>query len=158
MRRLVIILILLGSLGLPGAAAAAGTAVTGRVVKVLPLLLNLQGHDALSPSLFDRDAYQAYLRLHTNEISAVRYDVLWKASGPAGARLKVRVELRSIAPDGRPLLQNFEAAETMPGWWGRWTSLNLAGDDYKKLRNVVAWRATLWSGDQLLGEQRSFLW
>ena len=52
------ILLLLGSLS----AASASDAVTGRVVKVLPLLLDLKGQDAISPSLYDRDAYQAYLR------------------------------------------------------------------------------------------------
>src|SRR5437899_2397501 len=35
------------------------TAATGRIIKVLPHLLDLQGHHALSPSLYDRDAYQA---------------------------------------------------------------------------------------------------
>jgi len=151
-------LVLLGSLVLVPAAPAAEAAVTGRVVKVLPLLLNLHGQDALSPSLFERDAYQNYLRQHTNEVSAVRYDVLWKASGAAATNLTLRVELRAVAPDGRPVLKNLETNAPPTGFFGRWTSFNLAGDDYKKLGAVVAWRATVWSGDRLLGAQQSFLW
>jgi hypothetical protein len=32
------------------------------------------------------------------------------------------------------------------------------GDAYKQFGEVTAWRVSLWSGDQLLGEQKSFLW
>jgi len=144
--------LLLGSL-----SAFASEAVTGRVVKVLPLLLDLKGHDAISPSLFDRDAYQAYLRKHTNEISAVRFDILWKASDAAGAKLKLRVELRGIGEHGLPTQTVLEQTVS-PGIFSRWTSLPLAGADYKKFGALIAWRATLWDGDEMLGEQKSFLW
>ena len=39
---------------------------------------------AKSPSLFDRDAYQAYLREHTNEVSAMRFDIQWQAAKADG--------------------------------------------------------------------------
>ena len=153
-------LVLLGSLVLAllaQTAPAAEAEVSGRVIKSLPLLLNLQGHDALSPSLFDRDAYQKYLREHTNEVSAVRYDVLWKAAG-AATNLTVRLELRAVAADGRPVLKNLETNAPPTGYFGRWTSFKLSGDDYKTLGTVVAWRATVWSDGRMLGAQQSFLW
>jgi len=153
MRRLFVILLLLGSL----ATANASGAVTGRVIKVLPLLLNTNGCDAVSPSLYDRDAYQAYLRQHTNEISAIRLAVWWKASNAGDAKLKLRVELRGAARGDAPRLTILEQAVT-PGYFRRWTSLTLAGADYKKFGELVAWRATLWSDDRLLAEQKSFLW
>jgi hypothetical protein len=153
MRRLLVILLLLGSLS----AAFASDAASGRVVKVLPLFLDRQSRDAISPSLYDRDAYQAYLRQHTNEISAVRFDVLWKASNAGGAKLKLRVELRGVGAGGLPRQTTLEQAVTA-GYFRRWTSLTLAGADYKNSGELVAWRATLWSDDQLLGEQKSFLW
>src|ERR1017187_5324807 len=98
MRRFLVILLLLGSLS----ATFASDAASGRVVKVLPLLLDLQGRDPVWPSLYDRDAYQVYLRQHTNEISAIRFDVLWKVSNAKGAKLKLRVELRGIGAGGLP--------------------------------------------------------
>jgi len=153
MRRLLVISLLLGSLS----ATFASDAASGRVVKVLPLLLDLKGRDAVSPSLYDRDAYQVYLRQHTNEISAIRFDVLWKASNAKGAKLKLRVELRGIGPGGLPRQTTLEQSVT-PGFFRRWTSLTLGGADYKNSGELVAWRATLWSDDQLLGEQKSFLW
>ena len=153
MRRFWLALFLLGSLS----AAFASNAVSGRVVKVLPLLLDLKGRDAVSPSLYDRDAYQAYLRLHTNDISAIRFDVLWKASNAGGEKLKLRIELRGVGAGGLPRQKTLEQSVT-PGFFHRLTSLVLGGADYKNFGNLVAWRATLWSDDRLLGEQKSFLW
>ncbi|HEY4416640.1 MAG TPA: hypothetical protein VGO57_13200 [Verrucomicrobiae bacterium] len=130
----------------------------GRVLKVLPLLLDHQGRDSTSPSLFDRDAYQLQLREHlTNEVSGVRFDVQWKAAKTTGQKLKIRVEARGVAVDGKPTWQTFET-NGVAGFFSRWTKFTLAGDDYKKIGTVVSWRATLWDGDQLLGEQKSFLW
>ena len=166
MRRFLTILLLLGSLAAASAndavtgasrAAAAPAAKTGRVVKVLPLFLDLKGHDAISPSLFDRDAYQAFLRQHTNEISAIRFDVLWKASNLKDAKLKLRAELRGIGEHGLPRQTALEK-EVTPAFFRSWNSLKLEGDDLKKFGSLVAWRVTLWNGDQLLGEQKSFLW
>jgi len=139
--------------GLPRQSEAAA----GRVLKVLPLFLDLKGHDAVSPSLFDRDAYQAHLRLHTNEVSAIRFDVLWKASNLKGARLKLRAELRGVGERGLPRQTAIEK-EVTPAFFRSWASLKLEGDELRNLGSLVAWRVTLWDGDQLLGEQKSFLW
>jgi hypothetical protein len=153
MRRLLMILLLLSSLS----AAVASDVATARIVKVLPLLLDLEGRDAISPSLYDRDAYQAYLRQHTNEISAVRFDVLWKASNGVGAKLKLRVELRGVGANNLPRQITLEQ-DVKPKFFRRWTSLALSGVGYKNFGTIVAWRATLWSGNRMLGEQKSFLW
>ena len=150
------LLIFLVSLGLVAAARAADP-VTGQIVKVLPFLLDQQGRDAKSPSLFDRDAYQAYLREHTNEVSAIRFDVLWKAVKAPDEKIKILVELRGIGAGGVPKLKVLEA-DAGPEPSRQWTGLPLAGEDYKNFGAVVAWRATLWNGGQMLGEQKSFLW
>ena len=153
MRRLLMILLLLGSLSV----ASAVDTIAGSVVKVLPLFLDLKGHDAVSPSLFDRDSYQFYLRQHTNEVSAVRFDVLWKATKAKDLKLKLRAELRGVGAGGLPK-QTILEQEVVPKFFRSWTSLTLGGDDYKNFGEVVAWRVTLWNGEQLIGEQKSFLW
>ena len=153
MRRLLLSLLLLGSLS----TAFAGEAAAGRVVKVLPLFLDVQGHEALSPSLYDRDAYQAYLGRHTDLRSAVRFDVLWKASHTGEANLKLQVELRGLGQKGMPRQATLQQPVT-PHFFRHWNSLTLGGADYKDFGELVAWRVTLWSGEQCLGEQKSFLW
>jgi len=153
MRRFFVTLLLLGSL----ASAFAAGAVTGRIVKVLPLLLDLKGHDAISPSLFDRDAYQFYLRQHTNDISAIRFDVLWKSANAPDAGLKLRLELRGVGTGGLPNQTTLERSVS-PGYFRRWNTLTLGGAEYKNFGELIAWRATLWSGEQMISEQKSFLW
>ncbi len=153
MRALMILLALLGAM----VAAHAADAVTGRVVKVLPFLLDAQGRNATSPSLFDRDAYQAYLRQHTNQISAVRFDVLWTATKAPAEKIMIAVELRGDGTNSVPKLKTLETDVT-PGSFRKWTEIPLAGDDYKNFGPVLAWRVTLWDGGRMLGEQKSFLW
>jgi len=140
------------------AVSFSAVAATGRVVKVLPHFLDLKGRHALSPSLYDRDAYQAQLRQHPEQRSALRFDVHWRASGASG-KLKLRAELRGTTQGNLPSETKLET-ELGPGknTLSRWTSLTLAGRAYKTFGEVTAWRVTLWDGEQLVGEQKSFLW
>lgn len=139
------------------AVSSATDTMTGNIVKVLPLFLNLQGHDALTPSLYDRDAYQVHLRAHTNEVSGMRFDVLWSTANAIRTNLLLRVELRGIGHAGVPNQTNLEQIVT-PHYFRHWTSLPLTGADFEKFGVVVAWHATLWSGETRLSEQKSFLW
>jgi hypothetical protein len=149
-------------LGLAGAfflASVPVRAATGRVVKVLPEYLDLQGRNSISPSLYERDAYQALLRMHPERRSGIRFYVHWKIKGPAWEPLKVRLEIRGGAQGRLPATQTLEEPiRTTRGWLRHWTEITLKGDEYKKFGDVAAWRVTLWEGSQQLGEQHSFLW
>ncbi|HOX56707.1 MAG TPA: hypothetical protein P5205_10675 [Candidatus Paceibacterota bacterium] len=140
------------------AAALCAPAANGRVIKVLPQFLDLKGRNSLTPGLFERDSYQARLRNHTNECSGMQFKVQWKTSGRPVAPLRVQVELRGVARGDFPrqlvLTQSVEPRK----WFSRWATVPLVGQDYKDFGEVTAWRATLWEGNRLLGEQRSFLW
>ena len=153
MRALLILIIALG------AAAARADAVPGRILKVLPFLVDQQGRIAKSPSLFDRDAYQAYLRLHTNDVAALRYDVLWKAPKAPAESWKIAVELRGVGTNGTPKLVTLETNVVYgKGAFGQWTSIPLADDAFRNFGGVAAWRVRLWKGGQMFSEQQSFLW
>jgi hypothetical protein len=149
-------LILLAALSVAVAASAAD-AVSGRIVKVSPFLVDQQGRIALSPSLFDRDAYQAILRLQATNVSALRFDVLWLASKAPAEKIKIAVEVRGIGTNSVPKLQTLET-NVAPGTFRRWTAIPFAGQAYHDFGRVVAWRVTLWDDDRLLSEQKSFLW
>jgi len=142
------------------AATLSAGAATGRVVKVLPHYLDLKGRHTLSPSLYDRDAYQAQLRQHPEQRSGMRFDVQWRGRGAAGTTLKLRAELRGSVKGNLPSqkILETEVKVGIAGTASRWTSLKLTGDDYQKIGEVSAWRVTLWEGNQLLAEQKSFLW
>lgn len=152
-RSLKLLLVLLG-LGWTVSAFAA----SGQILKVLPHFLDLKGRHALSPSLYDRDAYQAQLRNHPEQRSGVRFDVQWKAAGDAGKTLKLRIELRGMAKGDLPRRTVLEKEVRSTARWSRWTGLPLTGEDYKAFGEVTAWRVTLLDGETVLSEQQSFLW
>ena len=154
MRRLLIWLALVGGLAVAWSAQAA----TGRVIKVLPQFLDLKGRNSLSPSLHERDIYQAMLREHTNLCSGMRFNVQWKTKGQAVAPVQVRVELRGVAHGDFPKQLVLEKPVQPGGRFSHWTELDLVGEPYKSFGQVTAWRVTLWEGTRLLGEQKSFLW
>lgn len=139
------------------AMALAASAATGKVIKVLPFFLDLKGRHALSPSLYDRDAYQAQLRKSPELRSAMRFDVRWKVRNGGFEPQKLRLELRGTAEGNLPRQATLEQ-ELKRDDKGDWTSLYLRGEEYKKLGEVTAWRVTLWEGDRIIGEQKSFLW
>ena len=152
MRRFAFIL-LLGVLGFVLPAAAD----SGKIIKVLPQFLDSNGRAAKSPSLFDRDAYQAWLRENPKQRAGMRYAVQWKAKETFGA-LKLRVELRGMAEGKLPQEKTIEKQLESADRFSHWDNLELKGEDYKSFGEVTAWRVTLWSGDTLVDEQTSFLW
>ncbi len=154
MHRSLIWLLLAGCL----AAAASAQAATGRVVKVLPQFLDAKGRNSTSPSLYERDAYQAYLRQHTNQIAGMKFHVQWKTKGAPSGTLKLKVEMRGIVRGGVPEELVLEEPVKPGRWFTHWTGILVSGEQYRKLGELSAWRVTLWDAGQLLGEQRSFLW
>src|SRR5258708_3338673 len=133
-------------------------AATGRIIKVLPHFLDLKGRHALSPSLYERDAYQAWLREHPSECSGLRFDVQWTSRRAGNSPLKLRVEVRGVVRQGRPQQAVIEQPLVFKGWLSQWNSFPLTGKEYLSVGEVTAWHVTLWEQDRLLGEQKSFLW
>ena len=146
--------IILGCLLVAFLATQAGAA-PARILKVLPQFLDLEGRHALSPSLYDRDAYQAELRAHPEKVSGMRFAVQWSAKEQRA--FKLRIELRGIrhAETTRAVV---EESVRYRGLFTPWANPALTGDAYKKFGALTAWRATLWDGENLVAEQKSFLW
>jgi hypothetical protein len=138
------------------AAPALGDA-TGRILKVLPHHVDRQGRIALSPSLFERDAYQALLRKERALCDGLRFDVQWKTSGTTTNSLRLRLELLTTSSTkSKPVI--LEIPVQARSRWSRWSHIPLRGEAYRTAGELIAWRATLLAGDTLLAEQKSFLW
>lgn len=138
-------------------APAAFAEVPGKIVKVLPHLLDAQGRHTVSPSPFDRDAYQFHLRTHRDLVSGARFDIQWKAKQARTLPLKMRLELlTTTSTKDRPLV--FEQPVVAKSGSARWAKMPVVGEDFRKAGELIAWRVTLWTGDTMLAEQKSFLW
>jgi hypothetical protein len=133
-------------------------AAEGSVLKVLPQFLDKKGLASVSPRLYNRDAYQALLRRIPARRSTLRFAVQWKAKAPETEPLKLRVELIGAALTNAPQRTMLEHPVRQHHWFSHWTNLTLSREQYKSFGDVTAWRVTLWDGDKLLGEQKSFLW
>lgn len=144
--------LLLASLWLAGLPAHAAEA--GRILKVLPQYLDLKGRASLSPSLYDRDAYQEQLRNNPDQRSGVVFHIRWEAE----KELKMLIEARGVIRGKTPSDITLEQPVSKHGGFGNWTKITITGDDFKKLASLTAWRVSLWDGDQLVSEQKSFLW
>ncbi len=135
---------------------AAAESAPLRIKKVLPHLIDTKGRNSISPSLFERDAYQAYLRTHPRECAGIRFDVLWSGDR-RDKNLRLRLETRGGQND-KIRVEVLESAIRKTGWFNTWSSLVLRDEAYKNFGELVAWRATLWEGDKQIAEQKSFLW
>lgn len=145
-------LVCIGGLMVWGAVAWADSA---QIKKLLPHFLDREGRHALSPSLYERDAYQAYLFGHPELRGGLQFDLLFRA--PASAGLMVRLELRGTKNE-KPTVANLEASSFKHKGGRRWKVLSLRGKEYEQFGELMAWRVTLWDGVRLLAEQKSFLW
>lgn len=148
---LIVIGILVATQVAPGA--------TGSLLKVLPEFLDLKGRNSLSPSLYERDVYQASLRDHPERRSGIRFYIEWRSRKPLWEPLLVRLELRGAAQGRLPRQLVLERSAANPGGpLSHWVEIPLTGDQYKSFGSVTAWRVTLWEGQTLIGREQSFLW
>ena len=136
--------------------APAVEAGEGSVVKVLPQLLDQHGRQTLSPSLYERDAYQLLLRKEPKLRGGARLAVQWKAKNVDFAKLKLRAEMRCLLADNLHFVTKEEPVKK--GHFSNWSEFRIEGADYKTFGQIVAWRVTLLEGDHELGQLQSFLW
>ncbi len=137
-------------------SAAVAFGGEARVIKVLPQLLDKQGRNAINPSLFDRDAYQMHLRQNTNEVSAIRFEVQYKAKGIEGPLL-LRVEIRGAKTElGKR--EVFETEVAAGGHFAKWGRIQFDRTTSERIGTLVAWRASLVKEGEVIATQESFLW
>ncbi len=130
-------------------------ASSAKITKVLPHLLDREGRHTLSPSLYERDAYQAHLRTHPEEVGGMRFHVRWSVSHDLAAGLRLRIELRCT---GQPGIVTLEQTVQRRPWYDRWSSVRLDDETFARLGHLIAWRVSLWRGPQRIADQQSFLW
>ena len=143
---------LAGALLLLGVITTTDAARPGKISKVLPHWLDLQGRHTLSPSLLERDAYQAKLRADRTLCSGIRFDVKW-AKNTSGT-VKLQLELR-VTGEAKPIVRE---QAVKPSRHGGWDAVTLDGDAFKAIGKIVAWQVRLLDGDIELAKRRSFLW
>ena len=152
MKSISLVIVLLFTLGMADACTAAS-----EIIKVLPHLLDKQGNHTLSPSLLERDAYQAKLRANPDLCSGIRFDIKWSKSKNktrSESLLKLQLELQTSASIKPIVLTQIIKLNRNGGW----DKLKLDGEKYKAAGKIIGWRVLLFEDDKTLAERRSFLW
>ena len=139
------------------AVAPGAPAAQAKVIKILPQFLDKKGRHALSPSLYERDAYQLYLRKHPKEQMGLRLAVQWKAQDAARRGIKMRAELRGALGNNLHTL-TLEQPVKKSGWFGNWSEVRITGEPFEQFGELVAWRVTLLEDGRPVAQQESFLW
>ena len=129
----------------------------GAVLKVLPQFLDKKGEHALSPSLYERDAYQHYLLVHPAQRAALRLAVEWKARNVDWSQVKLRAEMRGLTNNVTRTI-TIDKPLQKHGRFASWTEVRLEGDDFWNFGQLIAWRVSIWEGEHQLGQLQSFLW
>lgn len=139
------------------AATVDASTAQVKVIKVLPQFLDSLGRHTLSASLYERDAYQFYLRKHPKERMGLRLAVQWKGEQVPGRELTMRVELRGAI--GNTLHnKSLEEPVKKSGWLSNWSEVRLTGEEFQEFGELIAWRVTLLDGGRPIAQQESFLW
>lgn len=132
------------------------SAAEQRVIKVLPHLVDKEGRHARSPSLFERDAYQAWLRDNSQEQSGIRYDIQWQSY--ISGEYTMKLELLGKAAQGRANSKIIEVKLTVTNRRRHWDAIEFKDEEFKEFGQIVAWRVSIWQGEELLAKKQSFLW
>lgn len=137
------------------APARAAEGISAKIIKVLPQFIDREGKHSPAPSLYTRDAYQAFLRQNPQMRGGIRFAVQWKAHELKN--LTMRVEMRGLRVNEATTANLISRVEKR-GWFSTWSDAVLKGEEYRKFGELIAWRVSLWDGNQQLAEQKSFLW
>ena len=143
---------LAATLLLLGVISTTDAARPGKISKVLPHWLDLQGRHTLSPSLLERDAYQAKLRADRTLCSGIRFDIKWTKN--TSDTVKLQLELR-VTGETKPIVRELAVK---PSRRGGWDAVTLDDDAFRAIGKIIAWRVLLLNGNTELAERRSFLW
>lgn len=137
--------------------ALAGVVNGVTIQKVLPHLLDKKGRHTLSPSLLERDAYQAKLRSESTLQGGLKFDIRLGRI-PEGAGLVLHLETHGTAEGSQPSYIQFQRPISDKERFHRWFNITLSPEEYAKLGKLISWRVTLRQGETVVAEQRSFLW
>ena len=141
-----------------GLTAQANEKAPVTITKTLRHWLDLEGRHTTSPSLLDRDAYQAHLRDHPEEVSTLRFDLQLRFRTRDRSGYRIQVEIRH----GSGSLIEIFSTETALKPRGKrrsfWNQIPISKKDYQALGDIIAWRVTVWEGPTPVARDESFLW
>jgi hypothetical protein len=146
------LLLSLGSLVLVHAEDVDGFSVK----KVNHEYIDLQGNTTGEIGSFVLKArYQKEIE-STPKVSGMRFHVIWGA--PSDNAITVKLETRGLDGDtGKETRQSWTKSYPVDADRGP-AVFDITGESWKKQGKMMAWRATILQGEQVMAQRKSFLW
>ena len=145
-------------IGLASSFSTRALGASTEILKVLPHWLDRQGRHTVSPSLFERDAYQLHLKEHREEVSTIRFDVNWRLKERGLQGCTLHLEARFGSEEGIQTLEQKTLIETGKRRKKGWSGLRIPEASFDVQSNLIAWRVRVMRGDEVLATRTSFLW
>jgi len=114
----------------------------------------------ISPGPVDanqRAIYQVNLSNNRSSQYGIRFSIKWGGEGPVLPNLLLKLELKGIMGDV-PTYKNVTYTYSDFRRGGKWTEIQIVGEDYQALGQITAWKTSLICDNQVLAVKRSFLW
>ena len=128
------------------------------VLKVNRTLLDPLGHETdVVGNLKGEAVYQYALRHDPNRQTGARFHIKWKSPKRA-ERIRLVLELQGLSTTNESTRATLTANQPDMDGWAEWTTVDITGEQFKKLGEIMAWRVTLYSGDRVMAEQPSANW
>src|SRR5690606_22647269 len=100
-----------------------------RIKKVLPHFIDAKGRTSLSPSLYERDAYQFLMRTQPDKRSGLRFDVQWTGA-KKNQSLSLQLELRGVNNNDIQT-RRITVPVRKTGFFSTWSAAILSEADYR---------------------------
>lgn len=135
-------------------SSASLACASPKIVKTLLHLIDDEGRHMLSPSLLDRDAYQAHLRAHPEKVFGICFDIQLKLKSKETHKLKLAIR-HSSGEDLQTFIREMDVVRKGKSQWNR---IRIDGEDHSKIGEMIAWRISLLQDQVEIASQESFLW
>ncbi|MBP5761162.1 MAG: hypothetical protein J6W90_07285, partial [Verrucomicrobia bacterium] len=89
--------------------------------------------------------------------STIRFDVHWRNTLKNFDDLSITVEMRG-AKTNSPTISFSEKISPRKSIWSHWTKIRIPEESFQELKGLAAWRVLIKDGDEVLKEERSFMW
>lgn len=128
------------------------------VLKVNHEFIDSSGYTKEEPGdLINRARYQSMIR-NTDKVRGIRFFIHWKAPNNDGRRLAVKLEARGYDAGSERnsmevITRRIEDVDS-----SGWISVDIDADRYKQFGKLMAWKVSLWSGNELKSSRYSFTW
>jgi hypothetical protein len=129
-----------------------------QIVKVNRTLFDTDGHETdVVGDLKGEAIYQFHLRDNPSQQAGARFHIKWKAPDKTQS-VKLRLDVRGLTAENLVVFDTLSEEHARMDGWAEWSTLDIAGERFKRLGIITAWKVSVFAGGELKAELPSGNW